>query len=195
MPALYNVSWAYGYGPNFAWLLVICLIFALGFTASGRANHFNVKHVVVFLMAGFLAVFTSGYIGKPGNQQILFPARDLPSLTGRVEGATRVAAQGIDSPGFVTFGPYFPLRKGSYRVVIRYSSSAPAEKQIGEWDVFNADTGIQIDEQPLLGTEGEVKTVSTSFDVPNWKPRRFEFRNNWNGASDILIIDVELKRL
>jgi hypothetical protein len=194
MPAFYNVDWAYSYGPNFGWFIVILLIFALGFTVSMGIKNFSSKAVSFIVIVSFLIIFASGFIGKAGNQEIEFSGNSLPSQSGRVQGAARVATQGRDVPGFVTFGPYVGLRKGLYRVMIRYSSIAPIEQPIGKMDIYDADNGTQIAAYPLHGTVGAVKALEVSFEVHNWKSHKFEFRTYWDGMSEIQVHGIELKR-
>ncbi len=193
MPAFYNVNWAYSYGPNVGWFVVILFILSLGFAASMRLLKFSSKAVSFSLTVVFLIIFASGFIGKAGNKEMAFSGKNLPSQSGQVQGASRVAIQGRDSPGYVTFGPYCSLRKGSYRITLRYSSLAPINQSIGKRDIYDANNRVQIAAYPLYGTGGEVKALDTSFTVDKRHLRLFEFRNYWNGISDIQIHAIELK--
>ncbi len=196
MPALYNARWAYEYAPNYAWGVLIVLILAAGFaTSDALKSHLSNKVSLAIVIVGVLIVFASGFAVQNGSQEIVFVGKDLPSRTGQVQGLSRVATQGVDDAGVVTFGPYVPLRMGSYEVMIRFSSAAPVGQAIGKWDVFDFTDGAQLAVRPLYGTAGEVKKVQASFKINNWKFHLFEFRSVWDGTSDIKIYGIELKPL
>src|SRR5262249_38989574 len=101
---------------------------------------------------------------------------------------------GTDKPGFVTFGPYIPLTSGSYQIAIEYSSGAPEGQPVGKWDVINGNGTVSVDGL-LAGTSGLVKTVYASFVVSGRTASRYEFRTQWNGISDMRIIQIRLKDL
>jgi len=198
MPAFYNIDWAFSYLPNYAWSITIISLLALGFAIAFRPEKYTSKVVVYTLTFCSILIFASGFVRKKHECNKIFLGKDLPSLTGRIQGGDRVATQGVDALGWVTFGPYFPLRKGSYQVKVRYSSNAVNEQQIGKWDIcktISATNSVQIAEHLLYGTNGKPKVVKAKFLINNWNPESFEFRNYWNGSSEIQIHSIELKCL
>ena len=122
----------------------------------------------------------------------LFLAKDLPSLTGRLnERGARVATEGIDKPGFVTFGPYITPKKGTYQIHIYYSSSAALAQSVGTWDIIKGAGAVTLSKGSLNGTNGKTETISASFDASDLTPTKYEFRNSWNGSKDIEISKIE----
>jgi hypothetical protein len=120
----------------------------------------------------------------------VFPAKDLPSLTGRLnERGARVATEGVDRQNFVTYGPYIALKKGAYQIHIYYSSSAAPTQSIGTWDIMNGTSAVA--NGSLKGTNGKIEIMSVYFNASD-TPTKYEFRNNWTGSKDIEIYKIEL---
>lgn len=194
-PALYNVNWAYEYAPNFGFLLLVIVLLVLGLIFSNRHNIYSGKYVLAICCFGAIVTLLCGFIDVLNYQPIIFTPKNLPSQTGRIDSGHRIAVGGVDKPGFVTFGPYISLRKGSYKVVISYISDAPKNHPIGRWDIYQADVGVTVAEGVIWGTEGRITNISTQFEVCRWVPSLYEFRNLWNGSSDIRIIKIELQHV
>lgn len=124
LPLLYNSNWAYGWLQNYVWLSVIVTLFGYGFLR--RRIKPGLRVVTVFSL--LLLVVAAGVFRSSPSLEKAFSAADLPSQTGAVEGTSRVVHAGVDRPGFINFGPYFSLGKGSYEVSLTYSSNAAVEK-------------------------------------------------------------------
>jgi hypothetical protein len=216
LPALYNVNWAYQYLPNLVFFLIIAGLLVLGFVISRRTN--DIKKIVLAFCAGAVVfVLIAGFFSKPVLEPLIFNGDNLSSQTGGLQNGARIAFEGIDKPGFVTYGPYVILRKGSYRCIIYYSSRAPDDRIIGKWDIFRTDVGsirilkglfallahrqvgdlteisATVDEGALFGTDGQTGSILVPFDVESWLSSTYEFRNFWNGSGDIRIIKIELQ--
>jgi len=192
LPALYNASWAYGYAPNYAWLVLVLLVVAAGFSAAGGLTMRLPKTWHYALTAGFLMVVASGFFATNAPQDAVFAAKDLPSHCGQIEGDVRVATQGADAPGYVSYGPYLSLRRGSYQVAIKFSSNASVDEAIGHCDIYDSTTKTQMAVYPLRGTGGTVKELKISFALKNLNRHIFEFRSYWNGVSGIQLYGIEL---
>jgi hypothetical protein len=108
-----------------------------------------------------------------------------------------MAVEGVDLPGFVSFGPYIELPEGLYCASVRYSSNASVGRDIGAFDVAKDAGATELQIVKLLGTEGKVQTVSAVFTVRHRRRsderKLFELRNFWNGSSDLRVLDVELR--
>ncbi len=144
------------------------------------------------VLAGLVGVIGAHAATTIEDYHQTFAAKALFSLTGRVEGERRVAAQPQDKAGYLTFGPYVPLRRGTYRIAMSYSSSAPPDTQIGTWDIFDASSGAQLAVYPLAGTSGTAAEREVTFEAHNWGQHRFEFRAFWNGLSDLQVETVRI---
>jgi hypothetical protein len=200
LPALYNADLAYKYLPNLGWLIALCALGGAGFIYTKQLLFPSAKFVAALSAFCFVVIFVSGSLFNAYAYRLLFPARylakDLPSDSGRVEGTARIVVEGFDKPGFVNFGPYIRLRKGSYLVVVHYSSSARVEKEVGTFDIATRAGSSISDAVALHGTDGSVDTASMVFKVAKRRIlQKYEFRSHWNGLSDLHVFDVQLECL
>lgn len=188
MPMLYNSTWAYGYWPNYSWMVLIGALLLLGFLKKVSRKSY------IILFSSLLLIFAAGLSKNHPKEETIFKADQLPSQTGRVVNSGRFAEQNVDKPGFVNYGPYFPLRKGSYEVVFLYKSPSEKSEVIGWVDVFNATLMSQLIQIPIHGTSNARSEQVIKFEVTQWKPNSFEFRTYWNGASNIEVEGIVLKK-
>ncbi len=195
LPMLYNSRWAYGYWPNSAWVLLIGTLFLFGmFGKDGFYKKTGGK--VVVSVSSFVilsSVVLAGLSNNRPKEEVVFRTAQLPSQTGRSINLHRVAEPNVDHPGLINFGPYFPLRKGSYEVVFSYKSAAAASATVGWVDVFNATSGVRLVQSALHGTSNVADRVKVKFESTQWKLNLFEFRTYWNGASDLEVLDISLR--
>jgi hypothetical protein len=116
-----------------------------------------------------------------------WPADILLVKSGQRSGTTVVARPG-DVPGVITFGPYVPFRPGRYMATIRYSSSEPASRQVGGFDVSSIRTGV-IADVLLPGTGGAEREVSVEF-TSNDPAAQYELRSRWDGVGTFTVVNV-----
>lgn len=126
------------------------------------------------------------------SQPILLPAGSLPSLTGSIYKQARIAKAGVDTPGYITYGPYLPLADGDYEIRIRYQSETNGIETAGAWDVRDADRDWQIAAFALPGTLGKPHTVSEVVRVRNGGAHKIEVRILWNGSADFRVEAIEI---
>lgn len=191
LPAFYNVDWAYRYPPNAAWLLLVILLAGAGLSRSEKLK----ARLANALIAGGVVIFISGFTFKEGESGHHILAKDLPGLTGQVAGDSRVVKAGVDLANFATFGPYLLLNSGAYTAHVELLSTAPPEQALGRLEVVDAMTGKVLATQPLQGTAGQAHTVEVEFHINTWNPRRYEFRNYWQGTADLEIRALDVQRL
>lgn len=191
LPAFYNVEWAYQYPPNYAWMLFAVLLCVASFSAAEKLK----SRLSLALLVGGLVIVVAGFVVKDTAAENTFIARDLPGLTGQIQGDYRVVTAGVDKPGFATFGPYILLGRGAYSVSVETRSAAPVDKALGRFEVSDAATGEVLNQLPLQGTAGAVTKSEVTFEVDSWNPHRYEFRNYWNGESDVELHKIELKKV
>ena len=196
LPMLYDSSWAFSYAPNYSWMLLISVLVLVGFlinvSASGRAEQKS-KTPFIFGVVLF-GIFLAGFSINQARERVVFQGSRLPSQTGTTVNLHRIAKPNLDQPGFITFGPYLPLRKGSYEVAFSYKSSASALTNIGWVDVFNATSGKQVIKIPINGTTSSTSQLKIDFTLNQWTPNLFEFRTYWNNVSDIEIHDISVRK-
>ncbi|MDF3054877.1 MAG: rane protein [Gammaproteobacteria bacterium] len=189
MPMLYDSSWAYRYWPNYSWTILVGTLLLLGFLSKERIS----RKYSAILAANLLIIFVAGFSNNHQTDETVFKVDQLPSQTGRMVNANRFAEQNVDKPGFTSYGPYFPLKKGSYEVVISYKSSAGKSEVIGWADVFNATSGKQLIQIPIQGTDNVKRELAIEFESTQWKLNLFEFRTYWNRVSNIEVHDIVLR--
>jgi hypothetical protein len=196
---LYDMNIALKYLPNLGWLIALCSLTVAGFLALKRTSFPSGYFIAKLAAFCTVVILVSGGIFNAYGYTRLYPvtylAKDLASNTGRMEGTTRVAVEGIDKPGALNFGPYISLRPGFYRVAVRYKSTAPVVKEVGTFDVAVGMTPTIAATASLSGTDGAVATAAIVFHVSkHWKGEKFQFRSLWNGSSDLRVLDVRLER-
>lgn len=191
LPMLYDSSWAYNYIPNYAWTILIISIFCLGFAKTNIPR--NVAASCIAIPLAFMLI--AGLFPPKRNNEITFLAKDLPSQTGKTTNSIRIAQQSLDSPGFVNFGPYFPLRKGQYELVLKYKSAGPEDHKIADFDIYDATSRRKIGFYPLYGTANNTRKFRIGFKAPYWNPHPMEFRTNWNGTYDINLYEIVLRKI
>ena len=128
----------------------------------------------------------------PRSGAISWTAAELPSLVGRVVGSARVAAAGRDDAGFVVFGPYQRLSRGTWEATLTYRSSARPTTGVGTFDLA---TGMGLDvreEFNLQGTSGEARAITIPFSVDD-PSTAWEFRTRWNGVGDVEVTGVSVR--
>ncbi len=193
LPMLYDSSWAYGYLPNYSWMLLIGGLLLVGFLGKEsvlREAESKPKVIIVFFL---ILIFLAGLPNNDNNDEIVFQASQLPSQTGSLINSHRFTKPNIDQPGFINFGPYVPLRKGSYEVDFLYKSTAAVSEILGWIDVFNATSGIQLVQIPLTGTGNVTSELKIDFELTQWKSNLIEFRTYWNGVSDLEVRNISLR--
>ena len=191
LPMLYDIRWAAVHIPNYTWSTLFFVLVILGCV---RENSRWAKNRKIVFLSTVLLIFVGGISAERTEHTQTFLASQLPSDTGKVEGTARTVEENQDQPGFVNFGPYFPLQKGEYSVQIRYQSPAGISDVIGFADVFNAKSGIKLTELPIKGTSGTASTLRIDFKYSSWGTGDFEFRTFWHGKSRLVVEEITLSR-
>lgn len=188
LPALYNSEWAFGYAPNYVWLAIVLFLLVAGFVRSARWRWIG----AAALGAG--AIAAAGLTHSQHAAEVALAPSNLPGQTGRLDGTARTAQPGRDLPGMVSYGPYLPLPSATYRVTLRYSSTAPATEQIALFDVYNTAAAQSLLVRGLHGTGGAVKEMTMVFAVVPWQNgQKLEFRNNWAGQQPFTLYEMRIK--
>ncbi len=190
MPMLYDASWAYGYWPNYFWIILAITLLIFGFISKSSISG---KSYAILVASLLLLFYVAGYSKSHPKDKTIFKADKLPSQTGRIVNSHRLAEQNLDKPGYTTFGPYFPLRKGSYEIVISYKSSSKKSEEIGWADVFNSTSKLQLIRIPIQGTDNITSELIIKFSSKQWNTNSFEFRTYWNGVSNLEVQEIVLR--
>ncbi|MFZ6657892.1 hypothetical protein [Undibacterium sp. TJN19] len=190
LPMFYNTTWAFSYAPNYMWAGFITTVFIMGFPREGKVPVF-IRYAV---LAFGLSIVLVGFHNNHPDDDAWFQAIDLPSQSGRLKDSTRIGEQGIDESGFITYGPYLLLGKGQYEVTVKYSSVGTSQQSVGWFDVYDATSGKQDLLRPLYGTNNAIQELKIEFANDQWVPHTFEFRNKWNGISNIRIYGIHVQK-
>jgi hypothetical protein len=118
------------------------------------------------------------------DEPVAWAAADLPSWVGRVRGSTRVVRRKVESPGFVTFGPYQRLSRGSWKAKVTYRSSARLGVDVGKFDVVTKSGTDVRGVSEIQGTGGKTRTISIPFSVDD-PSLVWEFRTWWDDVGDL----------
>jgi len=127
--------------PNWLWVgLALLCLFITRMTRKRWKMSLVVTSAAIVLV-GLLLISPS--IHRPFE---IVGAR-LPMTTGRNDGSARIAVEGTDAPGFVTFGPYVMLTAGCYELQLSYAAAYPDGTHPLSWDHYS---GGQILSQGLV---------------------------------------------
>ena len=124
------------------------------------------------------------------------PAAKLDSLTGSVDGTSRVARARADGGGYLTFGPYAVAAAGRYVARIRYSAEGDQA-----FDIQDPDHGDMPFAKGLLrSTGGSPAVLEIPFDLAADEPA-LEVRTMFSGRGSLKVdsigivpVDVRLTR-
>ena len=128
----------------------------------------------------------------PDNAQLPFTwsSAVLPIVNGHHAG-DEVTVSAPDLPGFVTYGPYTYVERGSYQVTLRYSASTGPDVAIGSFEVASPEEEGLFASTSLPGTDGRVAEVTLTFSSPQERSR-FEFRTSWSGVGELTVRNITL---
>ncbi|WP_371232166.1 hypothetical protein ACAW63_05285 [Pseudomonas sp. QE6] len=196
VPALYNIDWAGRFAPNYLFTALLLFVLAYGAWLFARQQVPNRPRAGLVVIAYAMAVAITGYFSKPGDPSRYYPAGQMPSLTGRTAGSERIAISQQDAPGFLSFGPYVGLSRGTYEVTLKYLSPAPEAIAAATFDIFHSgQPGEQKQALELVGTDGKARSVCIRFNVSALRASPYEFRVLWNGQVDMRLQGMTLTRL
>lgn len=189
LPMLYNSEWAYNYWPNYAWIIACLALLGAGFSNNLA---FVIKRFAIF--CGLILLVPPAFLENNHDRELIFVASQLPSLTGKTIATSRSAQHGENEEGFLSFGPYVPLRAGQYEVSISYQSSAPSSEVVGWTDIYDASSGIQKSKTTIQGTSGRQEKITRIFTTDQRGEHLFEFRTHWNGLFNLQINSITLRK-
>ena len=191
LPMLYSSEWAFGYMPNYAWLVLMCSLLLMGFICKEKF-YSNAPILAVYL---FTLIFVSGLLKYQQASKIIFEEIQLPSQSGKTLDLSQYSEKNTDKPGFRNYSAGFPLRKGNYEVTLTFSSLGMRSENIGRFDIYDATTRKQIYQAPIQGTDNINQELKLKFKIDGWKSKAIEFRTYWNGLSEAKVQRISLKKL
>lgn len=162
-PAWYAPDWSWTFWPNLAWLVVAAGLVIVG--VSRRAG-------AVVAVVGVTAVLVAGVIGTPGARaQTVIIDRPAPL-----------------APGYLSGEPIRQMRLGDYEWWIEYSAGASPEVAAGKWELVRSSDQAVVASGELAGTEGAIRTESTSITFRSAQPQEFSLRVATYGRGPMRLI-------
>jgi hypothetical protein len=148
-------------------LLAVSLVFSIAsvsnhlrlYPATDRPRLFGTRTVADFFPVTDPFPFPTSYVDSPG---------EFKPTTGRLEGGNAIAGPG-DGPGYLLWGPFAPLKHGSYRATFQLAATATAP---GAWvatiDFFSSLPDRLLAVRSLTARELAPRTTSkVSLDFSN----------------------------
>lgn len=129
---------------------------------------------------------------------VSFNAIDLPTQVGVSQKTFLVSEK--DNSGFLSFGPYIPLKTGKYKATIDFMSSNNVKDDVGFWDVnvFSQDIREHktLVAMNIINTDNQPSTMETIFEVtPELNNAEFEIRTFFNGKGQLTLKSIMLEKL
>ena len=119
---------------------------------------------------------------------------ELPGIVGQVQGSQRVAHARHDKAGCLSYGPYFNLKQGKYRVIVHYSAKNKLNPVVGYIDMgrFSGRRKVLHQENLTRTSSGEVAVV---LDIPLWGFKQFEVRTWFSGEGELKVQSLDIVKL
>jgi hypothetical protein len=133
---------------------------------------------------GFEAIVID--VDEPSSAAFVWPAADLLSNVGHVDGTARTAVPGEGKADFLAHGPYVMLRAGTYKLSVTYRSDAPPTASVGFFDVALAEKPEGAIDLP--GTDGAARTVEMIVDLA--AADGWDFRVFWNAQHSMTVDSI-----
>lgn len=169
--ALYNPDWAWRYGVNYVWLVVVVLVVIVGAARAG------VRGWLVVGAVSLVVIVALGIVSSPGERSVL-QVQDVK------------VAPGFDQPGVIAGGPVWLMRDGPYAWNISYSAELPAVDVVGRWELVRATDEQVVATGELPGTSGVVEQVSVPVAYRSLSPRQFFLRVAWTGSGPMTVVET-----
>lgn len=125
-------------------------------------------------------------------------ACELPTRIGEKTANCEMQKKDNVQQGYVTYGPYEPLKTGQYTFEIKYSSSASKRDSVGDWDVVIAlpNEGKILEKGSIIGTDGVPERLVGNFTFDSEKDlTNIEIRTFARSNVDLKIIDLRIVRV
>ena len=121
---------------------------------------------------------------------IIYQGNVLPGQIGRIEGRSRIAEEGKDKEGFLTYGPYAHLEPGKYKIKLEYSASSA---ESGSWDIiYTREPHWIIGEKLPLRENGLISHSITVLKEDIGKT--LEIRTKYSGRGTLKVSKIVIKK-
>jgi len=141
-------------------------------------------------------LYTSALSNPANGNTITLVASSLNSQVGLKKNHARIAINNKTKSGFLTFGPYLHLSKGSYLITLKYKANKLGAPASSSWfDVSYNQGTMEAYRTHLTDTNNEVKNLTAKINVPGNINNQYEFRVFYTGHGDLTVYNIKLKKL
>jgi hypothetical protein len=130
--------------------------------------------------------------GNKCLEKFIWNGDELPGTTGKIFNGRRVAYEGMDKAGFLTYGPYIDLPKGIYKIELKFSADAQYSGYVNSIGISSVNgTVVYIKDLPLDGVGSHFSRI---ISISDEMVRNFEVRM-WYGKGDLSLKTLSVERL
>ena len=173
MPALYNVDWAYGFWPNWVWLLLALAVLSWGFRRAQPSRR----------VVGGVAVLAAVVIGVAG----------IAATPGPRTERVPVAAEAGPAPGYLSGVPIRQMRQGPYTWSVTYTAAAAEQAVVGRWELVESVSDAVVASGELRGTASVERTVEAVVPYFSLRPQEYSLRVASYGTSPMQIVSTGVR--
>ncbi|MDA8170383.1 MAG: hypothetical protein M0Z48_00950 [Nitrospiraceae bacterium] len=144
------------------------------------------RFLLIFLLC--TAIFAARHFPHAVSTEI--QGSQLPGNTGEISGNARIAVEGRDKGGALTYGPYVKLSPGEYKVTLEYSATSGGS---GLWDmVFQGATSVLKSGKLPSGNKGVLSETLKISRENAGKP--LEIRLWYTGKGTLEVAKMKISR-
>lgn len=189
----HNIS-AIMVGSNFATWQNLFKTIGLTPIHTGDIDLYRIKPITKELKQ--YANYKHDLLNYQNGNTATFLVSDLNSQVGFIKNHARVATNNVTKSGFLTFGPYIHLSKGSYLITLKYKTNKLGSPSTSSWfDVSYNQGTMEAYSTHLTDTNNSVKDLSMNITIPDNKNNRYEFRVFYTGHGDLTVYNIKLKKV
>jgi len=191
LPQWRDYTWSFTYLPNFVFIAITCAV-AIGGYKSSTSRHLNRSISVSFAVIVFVISGAYSRYKDFSFPQQKWEASTLQSQVGMIDKLSR-RVDPSNGVGFITYGPYFTLSKGTYEISVQYSSKNTVSNIT--LDAYGATKNTVINSWQLAQTEGRAIKANYVFSVNSNQKDKFEFRTGYTGAGEAVVDWISLRKV
>jgi hypothetical protein len=122
--------------------------------------------------------------------------KDNPYISIDEEGEYITVNKNINKEGYLFYGPYLRIDRGSYKISLDVSLKNASSNVIGNFDIFDGDKVLAEKKIEISDTTRDSQKIELQFSIDKFDEQRpVEFRFYYFKNADIKISNVMLERL
>jgi hypothetical protein len=168
-PVFTDPDWAWGYGPNWMWLMAFLAAVVLAVLVAVHRGTRLIAPVAAVLIVG---IGVGAFLGEPG------PRREVVAVP---DGQ---AAE----PGYIAAGQPRAMRLGPYAWSVTYA--ADGNDLVGKWELVRGTDGVVVASGELMGTNGQMTQETIEFPYVALQPTEYILRIGSYAAAPMRVQDL-----